>query len=108
MSLCSVAPLPQDAARAALTAPGGGVLRFCVPLAGRARRRRLFLPATPQRRGEAPMNLHEYQARDLLRGFGLPVPEHMVVSCAEEAAAAARRFGSPVVLKAQVHAGGRG
>jgi len=54
------------------------------------------------------MNIHEYQARDLLRGFGLPVPEHAVADTADAAAAAARRFGTTVVIKAQVHAGGRG
>jgi len=54
------------------------------------------------------VNIHEYQARDLLRGFGIPVPEHAVATTAEEAAAAARHFGVPVVVKAQVHAGGRG
>jgi succinyl-CoA synthetase beta subunit len=54
------------------------------------------------------MNVHEYQARDLLRGFGLPVPAHTVVATAAEAAEAARRIGGRVVIKAQVHAGGRG
>src|SRR5262245_47617233 len=54
------------------------------------------------------MNIHEYQGRDLLRGFGLPVPEHAVAATPDEAVAAARRFGGPVVIKAQVHAGGRG
>ena len=54
------------------------------------------------------MNIHEHQARDLLRGFGLPVPEHLVATTPEEAAAAARHFGGTVVVKAQVHAGGRG
>jgi succinyl-CoA synthetase beta subunit len=54
------------------------------------------------------MNIHEYQARDLLRGFGLPVPEHALASTPEEAAAAAQRLGGAVVVKAQVHAGGRG
>jgi succinyl-CoA synthetase beta subunit len=54
------------------------------------------------------MNIHEFQARDLLRGFGLPVPEHVVAATPEEAAAAAERLGGPVVVKAQVHAGGRG
>jgi succinyl-CoA synthetase beta subunit len=54
------------------------------------------------------MNLHEHQARDLLRGCGLPVPEHAVATTPEEAGAAARRLGGRVVVKAQVHAGGRG
>jgi succinyl-CoA synthetase beta subunit len=54
------------------------------------------------------MNIHEYQARDLLRSFGLPVPEHIVAATPDEAETAARRFARPVVVKAQVHAGGRG
>jgi len=54
------------------------------------------------------MNLHEYQARDLLRARGLPVPEHVVAETPEAAARAAERFAGRVVVKAQVHAGGRG
>ena len=54
------------------------------------------------------MNIHEYQARDLLRRFDLPVPPHAVATTVDEAVAATRPFGFPVVLKAQVLAGGRG
>jgi succinyl-CoA synthetase beta subunit len=54
------------------------------------------------------MNIHEYQARDLLRRFDLPVPPHVVATTPDEAANAAREFGNAVVVKAQVHAGGRG
>ena len=54
------------------------------------------------------MNIHEYQARDLLRRFDLPVPPHAVAATVDEAVAAGRKFGFPVVLKAQVLAGGRG
>jgi succinyl-CoA synthetase beta subunit len=54
------------------------------------------------------MNIHEYQARDLLRRHDLPVPPQVVASTPEEAANAAREFDTPVVVKAQVHAGGRG
>ena len=54
------------------------------------------------------MNIHEYQARDLLRRFDLPVPAHAVAATPEAAVDAARGFGFPVVLKAQVLAGGRG
>ena len=54
------------------------------------------------------MNLHEYQARDLLRRYGIPVPAGAVAATAEEAGAIAQRLGGPVVVKAQVHAGGRG
>ncbi len=54
------------------------------------------------------MNIHEYQARAIFARHGIPVPEAEVAATAEEAAAAAERFGGPVVVKAQVHAGGRG
>jgi succinyl-CoA synthetase beta subunit len=55
------------------------------------------------------MNLHEYQAKDLFRGYGIPVPAGKVAASPEEAVAAARELGGAVwVVKAQVHAGGRG
>ncbi|MFC1705213.1 ATP-grasp domain-containing protein, partial [Planctomycetota bacterium] len=55
------------------------------------------------------MKVHEYQAKVILKRFGVPVPEHRVAATAEEADSAANELGSPVVvLKAQVHAGGRG
>jgi succinyl-CoA synthetase beta subunit len=58
------------------------------------------------------MKIHEYQAKDILRGFGVAVPKGRLVSSAEEAVAAARELmagGKPVVVvKAQIHAGGRG
>lgn len=55
------------------------------------------------------MNLHEYQAKKLLASYGVPVPEGRVASSAEEAVAAAEALGGKVwVVKAQVHAGGRG
>lgn len=54
------------------------------------------------------MNLHEYQARDILRAAGVPVPDGDVASTPDEVASIARRIGGPVVVKAQVHAGGRG
>jgi succinyl-CoA synthetase beta subunit len=55
------------------------------------------------------MNLHEYQAKDLFRSYGIPVPAGKVASSPEEAAEAARALGGSVwVVKAQVHAGGRG
>src|SRR6201988_89356 len=55
------------------------------------------------------MNLHEYQAKELFRRYGIPVPAGQVAASAEEAAAAARTLGGSVwVVKAQVHAGGRG
>ena len=54
------------------------------------------------------MNLHEYQARDILRRHGIPVPPGDVASTPAEAKAIAERMGGTVVIKAQVHAGGRG
>jgi succinyl-CoA synthetase beta subunit len=54
------------------------------------------------------MNLHEYQARELLRRAGIPVPPGEVATTPAEAKAAAERIGGKVVVKAQVHAGGRG
>ena len=54
------------------------------------------------------MNLHEYQAREILRRHGIPVPEGEVVTTPAAAKAAATRLGGSVVVKAQVHAGGRG
>ncbi|MDX1394557.1 MAG: ADP-forming succinate--CoA ligase subunit beta [Gemmatimonadota bacterium] len=54
------------------------------------------------------MNIHEYQARDILREHGIPVPPGEVARTPEEAEEAARVYGGAVVVKAQVHAGGRG
>ena len=54
------------------------------------------------------MNIHEYQAKELFRSYGIPVPEGRVAEHASEAAAAARELGPDVVIKAQIHAGGRG
>ena len=54
------------------------------------------------------MNLHEYQARGLLKAAGVPMPDGDVAATPAEAEAIARRLGGTVVVKAQVHAGGRG
>ena len=55
------------------------------------------------------MNLHEYQAKEVFRSYGIPVPAGRVAANPEEAVAAARELGGSVwVVKAQVHAGGRG
>jgi succinyl-CoA synthetase beta subunit len=55
------------------------------------------------------MNLHEYQAKEVFRAYGIPVPAGKVAESAAEAAAAAQAIGGAVwVVKAQVHAGGRG
>ncbi len=55
------------------------------------------------------MNIHEYQAKELFEKFGVPSPNGMVASTAEEAEKAANSIGGTgLVVKAQVHAGGRG
>ncbi len=54
------------------------------------------------------MKIHEYQAKAILAGHGVPVPQGEVVFTAAEAGAVARRLGGTVVVKAQIHAGGRG
>jgi succinyl-CoA synthetase beta subunit len=55
------------------------------------------------------MNLHEYQAKDVFRTYGIPVPTGQVAATVEEALEAARALGGSLwVVKAQVHAGGRG
>jgi len=54
------------------------------------------------------VNIHEYQAKELLRRAGIPVQPGEVSTSAAEAEAIARRTGGAVVVKAQVHAGGRG
>ena len=55
------------------------------------------------------MNIHEYQAKELLAKFGVAVPRGAVAYTATEAVEAARRLGGSVwVVKAQIHAGGRG
>ncbi|WP_046215349.1 ADP-forming succinate--CoA ligase subunit beta [Paenibacillus wulumuqiensis] len=55
------------------------------------------------------MNIHEYQGKQLLKQYGVAVPEGKVAFTVEEAVEAAQSLGSPVcVVKAQIHAGGRG
>ena len=55
------------------------------------------------------MNLHEYQAKEIFRNYGIPVPAGQVAASPDEAVAAASALGgSAWVVKAQVHAGGRG
>jgi succinyl-CoA synthetase beta subunit len=54
------------------------------------------------------VNLHEYQARALLKAAGVPMPDGDVAATPSEAEAISRRLESVVVVKAQVHAGGRG
>ena len=65
-------------------------------------------PAVLQPKAD-PMNLHEYQAKELLAKRGVPVPAGAVAYTASEAVAAATRLGGAVwAVKAQIHAGGRG
>jgi len=55
------------------------------------------------------MKIHEYQGKDILRRYGVPVPRGEPAYSVEEAVAVAQRLGGPVwVVKAQIHAGGRG
>jgi succinyl-CoA synthetase beta subunit len=54
------------------------------------------------------MKIHEYQAKAILAKYGVPVPQGEVVFNAADAAAVASRLGGTVVVKAQIHAGGRG
>jgi succinyl-CoA synthetase beta subunit len=54
------------------------------------------------------MNIHEYQAREILQKHGVPVPAGETVSTAADAERVAKQLGGTVVIKAQVHAGGRG
>jgi succinyl-CoA synthetase beta subunit len=63
----------------------------------------------PRRLARYPMNLHEYQSKDLFQKYHIPVPKGVTVSTPEAAAAACIQLGGARwVIKAQVHAGGRG
>jgi succinyl-CoA synthetase beta subunit len=55
------------------------------------------------------MKIHEYQGKDILRQFGVPVPRGIPAFTVQEAVEAAQKLGGPIwVVKAQIHAGGRG
>ena len=54
------------------------------------------------------MKIHEYQAKAILARYNVPVPRGEVAYTVEEAEAAAKKIGGSVVVKAQIHAGGRG
>jgi succinyl-CoA synthetase beta subunit len=54
------------------------------------------------------MKVHEYQAKEILRKYGVPTPRGIVAENADDARAAAEQLGGRVVVKAQIHAGGRG
>jgi succinyl-CoA synthetase beta subunit len=65
--------------------------------------------APPFRVRRVTMNLHEYQAKDIFRSYGIAVPAGRVAASADEAVKAAEAIGGSLwVVKAQVHAGGRG
>jgi len=54
------------------------------------------------------MKIHEYQAKELFRAQGIPIPPGEVATTPEQARAIAEKIGRPVMIKAQVHVGGRG
>jgi succinyl-CoA synthetase beta subunit len=54
------------------------------------------------------MKVHEYQAKEILRRYGVPTPRGIVAENADDARAAAKELGGRVIVKAQIHAGGRG
>ncbi|MBA2494865.1 MAG: acetate--CoA ligase family protein, partial [Acidobacteria bacterium] len=55
------------------------------------------------------MKIHEYQGKELLEQYGVPVPKSIVAKTPEEAEQAAKDLGTDLtVVKAQIHAGGRG
>src|SRR6266567_5040341 len=67
-----------------------------------------LIRASPRPR-ERAMNIHEYQAKAVLREFGVPVPRGVPAFTVDEAVKAAHDLGGPIwVVKAQIHAGGRG
>src|SRR5690606_7836426 len=74
---------------------------------GAGRARRLALQRS-WKSGGFTMKIHEYQAKALFREAGIPAPDGIVARTADEAVAAAEQLGLPVVIKAQVHVGGRG
>src|SRR5262245_46264662 len=54
------------------------------------------------------MKIHEYQGKQVLAKYGVKVPRGVVVTSADEVSAAVEQLGLPVVVKSQIHAGGRG
>ena len=55
------------------------------------------------------MNIHEYQAKQIFAKYGVPTPKGIMVESVKDAVEAAKELGGPVwVVKAQIHAGGRG
>src|ERR1700723_745785 len=73
------------------------------------RRRALVCRAFVCREGFAAMNIHEYQAKAVLRAFGVPIASGFPAFTPDEAVDGARKLGGPLwVVKSQIHAGGRG
>src|SRR5436190_2215998 len=63
----------------------------------------------PARDGSAALKIHEYQAKEILRKYGVTTLPGGLATTPEEAAEVAKELGTPVVVvKAQIHAGGRG
>lgn len=54
------------------------------------------------------MKIHEYQGKDILRKYNVPTLQGKLATTVDEAVAAAEELGYPCVIKAQIHAGGRG
>ena len=54
------------------------------------------------------MNIHEYQAKEILKAYGIPVPGGRMVKTVRQTQKAVEEFGRLCVLKAQIYAGGRG
>ena len=54
------------------------------------------------------MKIHEYQAKEIFRKYGIPVPPGEMATTPEQAKEIAQKIGKPVMIKAQVHVGGRG
>ena len=68
-----------------------------------------FFTENHDRRSTKRMNIHEYQGKAVLKQYGVKVPEGKVAFTVEEAVEAAKQLGTPItVVKAQIHAGGRG
>jgi succinyl-CoA synthetase beta subunit len=81
---------------------GHAPLSLCVSLAPSYKKGVISSP------GKSAMKIHEYQAKELLAAAGAAIPRGIVASSPAEAQKAFDQMGGPVVLKAQIHAGGRG
>ncbi len=68
----------------------------------------IVIPCPRRFDGCDDLKIHEYQAKELFRNYGIPVPEGGVAQTTEDAKRIVVTIGAPVVVKAQIHAGGRG